>query len=55
MSKAIRLKRGKRKFEAGPGDVIWLPEGTALRYEGDKAVAFYALDPVDWRRRPGMA
>ncbi len=39
---------------AAAGDVIWLPEGTPIKYEGDKAVVFYALDPVDWRRRHGI-
>ena len=42
-------------IEAEPGDVIWLPENTPLKYEGDKATVFYALHPVDWRRRHGMA
>jgi ethanolamine utilization protein EutQ len=54
----FRLRVGKgyrRKIEAKPGDVIWLPEGTPLKYEGKKAVVFYALHPVDWRRRHGMA
>ncbi|MGE0121020.1 MAG: hypothetical protein AB7S71_23380 [Dongiaceae bacterium] len=54
----FRLRVGKgyrRKIEAKPGDVIWLPEGTPLRYEGEKAEVFYALQPVDWRRRHGMA
>ena len=54
----FRLRVGKgyrRKIEAKPGDVIWLPEGTPLKYEGEKAVVFYALHPVDWRRRHGVA
>ena len=52
----LRLGKGYRqKLEAKPGDVIWLPEGTPLRYEGDKAVVFYALHPVDWLQRHGMA
>jgi ethanolamine utilization protein EutQ len=52
----LRLGQGyKQKIEAKPGDVVWLPEGTPLKHEGDKAVVFYALDPVDWRRRHGMA
>jgi ethanolamine utilization protein EutQ len=40
-----------RVIEAGPGDVIWLPENTPLRYEGDGAKVFYALHPVDWKSR----
>jgi ethanolamine utilization protein EutQ len=54
----FRLRVGgghRRKIEAKPGDVIWLPEGTPLKYEGDKAVVFYALHPVDWRERHKLA
>ena len=50
----FRLRLGgeeNRTIEAGPGDVIWLPEGTPLRYEGDGAKVFYALSPVDWKSR----
>ncbi|HUO88040.1 MAG TPA: hypothetical protein VMU08_02610, partial [Rhizomicrobium sp.] len=39
----FRLRTGegyKRTIEAGPGDVIWLPENTPLKYEGDKATVF---------------
>jgi ethanolamine utilization protein EutQ len=49
----FRLRIGKnseRTIEASPGDVIWLPENTPLKYEGDKAKVFYALYPVDWRK-----
>jgi ethanolamine utilization protein EutQ len=41
-------------IEAGPGDVIWLPQNTPLRYEGDKAKVFYTLYPVDWKKRHGL-
>lgn len=52
----LRLGKGyRRKLEAKNGDVIWLPEGTPLKYEGKKAVVFYCLYPVDWRKRHGMA
>lgn len=47
----FRLRLGARLVEAGPGDVIWIPEGTALRYEGERATVFYALHPVDGRTR----
>jgi ethanolamine utilization protein EutQ len=50
----FRLRVGKDVFEAGPGDVIWIPEGTALKYEGEKALVCYILYPVDWRRRHGL-
>jgi ethanolamine utilization protein EutQ len=40
----LRLGKGyKQKIEARPGDVI-CPR-TPLKYEGDKAVVVYALDP----------
>lgn len=45
----FRLRVGARLFEAEPGDVIWIPENTALEYEGERATVFYALHPVDWK------
>jgi quercetin dioxygenase-like cupin family protein len=52
----LRVGKGyKQKIEAKPGDVVWLPEGTPRKYEGDKAAVFYALDPADRRQRHGMA
>ena len=50
----FRLRVGDRAYEAGPGDVIWLPENTPVRYEGERARVCYALFPVDWRKRHGM-
>jgi hypothetical protein len=41
-------------MEAKPGDVIWLPEGTPLKYEGRQGRRVLR-DPVDWRQRHGMA
>ena len=52
----FRLKVGngyKRVIEAGPGDVIWIPENTPLKYEGEKAKVFYTVYPVDWKKRHG--
>lgn len=40
-----------RTIEAGPGDVIWVPEGTAFTTEGEDAVICYALWPVDYHER----
>jgi len=45
------LRVGEESYDLAPGDVIWLPENTTLRYEGKGAKVFYALWPVDWRRR----
>lgn len=51
----FRLVVGKETHVCTPGDVVWIPENTPIRYEGDKATVFYALHPVDWRRKHGMA
>jgi ethanolamine utilization protein EutQ len=51
---SFRLRWGngyKNVMEAGPGDVIWIPENTPLKYEGEKAKVFYTLYPVDWKKR----
>jgi ethanolamine utilization protein EutQ len=42
-------------YEVRQGDVIWIPENTHLRYEGEKATIFYALAPVNWRNRHSSA
>ena len=51
----FRLRAGKEVFEGRPGDVIWIPEKTPIVYEGEKSVVCYALSPVDWRQRHGLA
>lgn len=51
----FRLRVGDKIYDAGPGDVIWIPENTPLRYEGEKARVCYTLFPVDWRQRHGIA
>ncbi len=51
----FRLRAGTQVFEGKPGDVIWIPEKTAIVYEGEKSLVCYALYPVDWRKRHGMA
>ena len=33
---------------AGPLDSIWLPAGTALTYEAEEALLFYAIHPAAW-------
>ncbi len=48
-----RIRVDGKAYEAGPGEVIWIPEGTTLNYEGDKSTCFYALAPVDWQTRQG--
>lgn len=40
--------------ECAPGDIVWLPNGTTLKYIArERAGYFYALHPVDWARRQG--
>ena len=51
----FRLVVGKETHSCSPGDVIWIPENTPIKYEGDKAKVFYALHPVDWRQKHGLA
>ena len=51
----FRLRAGGETFEGKPGDVIWIPEKTPIVYEGDQATVCYALYPVDWRQRHGLA
>ena len=51
----FRLRVGDQVFEGRPGDVIWIPERTAIAYEGEGALVCYALYPVDWRQRHGLA
>ncbi|HEV7275887.1 MAG TPA: AraC family ligand binding domain-containing protein [Devosiaceae bacterium] len=42
--------------ECEPGDIVWLPEGTHLKYIAkEKAGYFYVLHPVDWAVRQGIA
>jgi ethanolamine utilization protein EutQ len=45
------LRVGEHVHETHPGDVLWIPANTPLRYEGDRATVFYALAPVDWKER----
>ena len=51
----FRLVVGNQSHACAPGDVLWIPENTPIKYEGDKAKVFYALHPVDWRQKHGLA
>ncbi|HEY3146555.1 MAG TPA: AraC family ligand binding domain-containing protein [Dongiaceae bacterium] len=51
----FRLVVGKETHFCTPGDVVWIPEATPIRYEGDKSTVFWALYPVDWRQHHGLA
>jgi len=50
----FRLRLSDRLIVAVPGDVIWIPQNTPLRYEGKAALVCYALYPVDWRARHNL-
>ncbi|MBS0366342.1 MAG: ethanolamine utilization protein EutQ [Proteobacteria bacterium] len=55
VSGTFRLRRRATVFEAIPGDVLWVPRGTTLAYEGLDAKVAYVLYPVDWRARHSAA
>ncbi len=45
----FRLVVGDERLDCEPGDVLWIPNGTTVKYEADgHAVCFYAVYPVDW-------
>jgi ethanolamine utilization protein EutQ len=31
------------------GDVLWIPKGTELKYQGQQATVFYAVYPGNWK------
>ena len=43
----LRVKDSLHVLEAG--DVVWVPTGTELAYEGAESLVFIAIAPVDWR------
>lgn len=50
----MRIRTGESYHEAIDaklGDVVWLPKGTRLKYEGDRGIMFFVPYPVDWRLR----
>lgn len=43
----LRLHVSEKTYEAGAGDVLWIPSGTAIVYEATVRTAFfYAVSPV---------
>lgn len=43
----FRLQTREGTYRAGPGDTLWIPEGTWVVYEADAPVTFfYAVCPV---------
>ena len=41
-------------YRVSPGQVLWIPEGTALVYAGH-ALFGYVVYPGDWKQRHGLA
>lgn len=47
----LRIRYDDAVLEAGPGEVVTIPRGAEVVYEGDPGTtAFYALTPADWYR-----
>lgn len=51
----FRLVTEEGTLEGHPGDIIWIPEGTELKYEGDQATIFYAVYPGNWKEIHGLS
>ena len=50
----LTLEFGGARHHCTVGDIVWLPEGTQLKYIAEaRAGYFYALYPVDWAVRQG--
>lgn len=54
MDGTFRVRTPDALLEGQRGDVLWLPEGTELHYEGEDALIFYAVYPGDWKERFGI-
>jgi ethanolamine utilization protein EutQ len=52
----LAIETGGERFDCGPGDIVWLPNGTSLTYDASsgRCAYFYALYPVDWAARQGI-
>ncbi len=50
----FRVRTPDAVLEGEKGDVLWLPEGTELQYEGEKAEIFYAVQPGNWKEIHGI-
>lgn len=49
----FKLVTPETVLEAKAGDIIWVPEGTELKYEGEQATVFYAVYPGNWKELSG--
>lgn len=44
----LTIRTAEGDLTAGPGESIWLPEGTELTYLAENALVFYAIHPANW-------
>lgn len=53
----MTIDTGGERWRCRPGDIVWLPKGTTLTYDAStgRCAYFYALHPVDWAQRQGIA
>lgn len=45
----FELAVGDTMHRLHPGEMLWVPKGTALEYGGVNALVFMAIAPVNWR------
>ncbi|KIC84477.1 ethanolamine utilization protein EutQ [Pseudomonas asiatica] len=50
----FELQANGEVYRVSPGQVLWIPEGTALVYAGH-ALFGYVVYPGDWKQRHGLA
>lgn len=50
----FELQANGQSYHVTPGQLLWIPEGTALVY-GGHALFGYVVHPGDWKQRHGMA
>ncbi|MEL0638483.1 ethanolamine utilization protein EutQ [Marinomonas sp. TI.3.20] len=51
----FRLVTKDGVIEGEAGDIIWISEGTELKYEGRQAKIFYAVYPGNWKELHGLS
>ncbi|PCI52886.1 MAG: ethanolamine utilization protein EutQ [Gammaproteobacteria bacterium] len=54
MEGTFRVRTPDAVLEGKKGDVLWLPDGTELHYEGEEALIFYAVQPGNWKELNGI-
>lgn len=50
----FRLRVNNDIHEGKAGDILWIPKGTALCYEGEQASIFYVVYPGNWKEIEGI-